>query len=206
MKRSLTGIAPLHEECASNARAQATNAAKSLPDISLTLVPPSPITDQINLDIRGAVWNNTDAVQRYEVEVRIDGGKEEEERFVSEDSPRFGPRSACWASSFRWPTKRSGRAGRKVILTAKSGGKTWRVEKAVADYGVYSPLDWEARWSVGQGFVHWSEDEGTASGNSDIKKMSDDQWREVCSGHAFDRPGCHQSPGVVSATKYTTPG
>ena len=35
-------------------------ATKRCPEISLTLVPPSPVTDQITLDICGAVRNSQD--------------------------------------------------------------------------------------------------------------------------------------------------
>jgi len=42
------------------------------PEVSLTLVPPSPVTDQIILDVRAGIWNNTESEKRNTVVVYID--------------------------------------------------------------------------------------------------------------------------------------
>ncbi|MEB0249926.1 hypothetical protein QN344_07245, partial [Mucilaginibacter sp. 5B2] len=39
----------------------ATPPGTAKPEISLTLIPPSPVTDQVTLDVRAGIWNNTTA-------------------------------------------------------------------------------------------------------------------------------------------------
>ncbi|MGE5296211.1 MAG: hypothetical protein ACM3VT_15425, partial [Solirubrobacterales bacterium] len=46
--------------------------------ISLTLIPPSPVTDRIELDIRGSVRNDVDAARTFEVALYLDEEKPEQ--------------------------------------------------------------------------------------------------------------------------------
>ena len=42
-------------------------------DVSLTLIPPSPVTDKITLDIRGAVWNHKNEAKTYQASFILTG-------------------------------------------------------------------------------------------------------------------------------------
>ena len=44
-----------------------TKACARYPDVSLTLIPPSPVTDQITLDVRGAIRNASDTARNARV-------------------------------------------------------------------------------------------------------------------------------------------
>ncbi len=39
---------------------------------SLTLVPPSPVTNKVKLDIRGAIWNNSAEKVNYKISLYVD--------------------------------------------------------------------------------------------------------------------------------------
>ena len=52
--------------------------------MSLTLIPPSPVTDQITLDVRGAVWNVSGEASRFAVSFNLD--REEAGRLLGRQS------------------------------------------------------------------------------------------------------------------------
>ncbi|RYE18312.1 MAG: hypothetical protein EOP51_22215, partial [Sphingobacteriales bacterium] len=52
--------------------AHASGVNRPKPDISLTLIPPSPVTDQITLDVRAGIWNHTGAQKTVNVSFYLD--------------------------------------------------------------------------------------------------------------------------------------
>ena len=152
------------------------SAPKPKPEISLTLIPPSPVTDRITLDIRGAVRNNGSVASQFSVSVYLDSAWRWNRlhREILDVAPGS---SAC--IKFRWPTK--GRAGdHKFILVAEGGGRKLKIERPIKIIAsdIRSTGVIGGAWA---GIYHWSEREGRLW-NADIKKLTDDQWREQVRG------------------------
>ena len=151
-------------------------ADKSEARCSLTLIPPSPVTDKIELDIRGAVWNRTGTDQKYQVAVYLD--KEQPDTRLYEGTLHVAA-GAAQGLQFRWPT--TDHAGKhQVILAARAGEQVYRSVR---------PLEVLARPERTTGaiegawfeFYHWSEAEGRLW-NKDIVTLTDEQWKELIAG------------------------
>jgi hypothetical protein len=82
-------------------------------NLSLTLIPPSPVSDKITLDIRGAVWDHGDAERTFELRFYLD--EEKPERLLHQQKVTVKPHAAGDAA-FRWPT--AGKQGKHRILLA----------------------------------------------------------------------------------------
>jgi hypothetical protein len=152
------------------------------PRISLTLIPPSPISDRISLDIRGAVRNTGAAFKACQVRIYLD--KERPDHLLHEEQLMVAPRSA---QGFRcnWPVR--GHAGKhRVILVAQSAGKTLRAEEPIE---ILQAATRSTR-RLGGAWVdiyHFSEKEGKLF-NPELGKMTDRQWRELVRAmHAVDQ-------------------
>ena len=140
---------------------------------SLTLVPPSPVTDQIVVTIRGAVGNHTDKPREYRTAVYLD--REDPASLLHRQRLQVAP-GRPEGISFRWPTK--GHAGkRQIILVVSAGVQQWRavqpLEVIASNTRSTGRID-----GAFAGIYHWSETEGRLW-NADIKHMSDHQWREL---------------------------
>ena len=143
------------------------------PEISLTLIPPSPVTDQITLDVRGGVWNNTKVSKKIKVAIYLD--KEEKANLLHRQTVTVAGNSNA-GIKFPWKTK--GQAGNhKIIMVTISGKKILRTERTmqVIASNIRSTRRIDGAWL---GFYHWSEAEGKFW-NSEIKKMTDKQWGEM---------------------------
>ncbi len=92
-------------------------AAEPAPAVSLTLIPPSPVSDRIAIDIRGAVWNREETARAFEVSIYLD--EERPEHLLKQTSvtvaperppalPSVGRQQAPGASmrSCAWPAPR----------------------------------------------------------------------------------------------------
>ena len=141
--------------------------------VSLTLIPPSPVTDRIALDIRGAVWNVDSAAQSFDVTLFLD--QEDGANALHTESLRLEAHT-CEAMQFRWTT--DGHAGKRtLILVAKSDAHTYRTTQPIEILAsdVRSTRRIDGAWFE---FFHWSKAEGSPW-NDEIKKMTDSQWREM---------------------------
>ncbi len=152
--------------------------AGSGPAISLTLIPPSPITEQITLDIRGAVWNRTDAARKYEMTVFLD------ERKIHQETVEAAPRSPA-GIKFRLPAK--GLAGkRKVTLVAQAGDRSLKFERPIEILAA----DVRSTRRLGGAWVdiyHHDPREGKPF-DGELGQMTDEQWRELVRAmHAVDQ-------------------
>jgi hypothetical protein len=152
------------------------------PPISLTLIPPSPITDQISLDVRGAVRNKGASAKTYQVRLYLD--QEQPESLLHEQPLTVEPRSAR-GFRFNWPA--ASQAGQhRLILVARSG---WRTLRAVQPIQILSSTNRSTR-RLGGAWVdiyHFSEKEGKFF-NPELAMMTDRQWRElVRTMHAVDQ-------------------
>ena len=52
---------------------------------NISLIPPSPITKQILLDIRGGIWNDLEEDERFEISVYVDNVDDQEFESEGED-------------------------------------------------------------------------------------------------------------------------
>ena len=152
--------------------AQNTN-AKIISEISLTLIPPSPVTDEIMLDIRAGIHNNNDSPKTIDIAFFLD--KETMENTLHHEKLLIRGKSSKGIKFF-WPTKnKSGE--HKIILVCRYGENIDRVERSMqiitSDIPSTRKID-----GAFMGFYHWSETEGKYW-NADIKRMTDDQWREL---------------------------
>lgn len=141
--------------------------------VSLTLIPPSPVTSQIILSLCGSAVNKSDAECDFELSFRI--GKEE----VYSAKVNAVPPGKAASAHFRIPTKKHV-GTQKVAFVAKGGGQEYNdsEEIVIIDSELRSPNVLGGAWN---GIYHWSEQEGRLW-NSDIKKLTDEQWREQVRG------------------------
>jgi hypothetical protein len=143
------------------------------PAISLTLIPPSPVTDRIALEVRGAVWNRQQEPQKFDVAFYLDA--EKPEALLHRAALDVAP-GAALGVSFRWPT--AGRAGKhRVLVVARSGAETRRMERPIEVLA----SDARSTRRLGGAWVdiyHHNENEAVYF-NQDLGKMTGPQWREL---------------------------
>ena len=174
MKRQLTVIIVIM--ALSGAAAFAQGKPKSKDEIDVTLIPPSPVTDEITMDIRGAVWNRTDRAEKYRVAIFLD--QEKPEKRLYQETLDVPPSSAAGVRCV-WSTK--GHAGHHRILIVASHGK--KVISASQSITILASKvrSTERIGGAWVGITHWSEKEGRPW-NAAIKKMTDAQWRQLVRG------------------------
>lgn len=142
-------------------------------NVSLTLIPPGKITNKVDLDIRGGIINKSD--QQRTFEVSIYWGREKRNTLLYESSVTV-PAGKSETVKIVVPTKQ--RLGKhKVILKVTDGNRTYRRTKdiEVVESDIRSIQQISGAWA---GIYHWSEIEGK-HWNKDIKKMTDEQWKEL---------------------------
>lgn len=143
------------------------------PDISLTLIPPSPVTDQVTLDIRAGIWNHTKNKKSIKVLVYLD--QESKKNLLHQQTVVITPAGNAGVK-FNWPTK--GQAGtHTIILVTQEGKKILRKQKQIQVLAAQtrSTRRIDGAWF---GFYHWSEAEGKYW-NAELKKATDQQWGEM---------------------------
>jgi hypothetical protein len=150
--------------------------------LSLTLIPPSPVTDQIVLDIRGALGNESAADRKYQLAVYLDDPQPNKR--LHEERVDAAPRSAA-GFRFRWPV--TGHTGHhRLILVAESGGRQWHTERPLEIVA----SDVRSTRRLGGAWVdlyHHDPREGTPF-NAELAKMTDDDWRQLVRAmHAVDQ-------------------
>lgn len=153
-------------------------AIQARPAASLTLVPPSPVTERIAVDVRGAVWNESDQPLMLEAALYLDdvdpSRELHRERLAIPPGTAAGIRHA-------WPAE----AGtHTLILSVRGGVRRDEVRRPI----VVLPSAIRSTERIGgayAGLYHWSEAEGRRW-NADLKTFTDDQWRELVRGmHAI---------------------
>lgn len=142
----------------------------------IALIPPSPVTDKIRLDIRGAVENTGNRSREFTLALYLD--RESPAALVRTQSLRI-PAHASAGIFYRRSTE--GWAGRHhVILVAICGDRKTRAERDVEVLAspIRSTRTIDGAWV---GIVHWSEEEGR-HWNTDIRKLTEDDWRQQIRG------------------------
>ena len=147
--------------------------AQAEEQIGLTLIPPGKVTNKINLDIRGGIVNKTSAQQTYQVSLYW--GKENKSALLCDTTLNI---TAGKSDMVKVVLPMKDKVGKhKVILKVAEGSKVYRrtQEVEVINSDIRSIQQISGAWA---GIYHWSEEEGK-HWNQDIKKMTDDQWREM---------------------------
>jgi hypothetical protein len=143
---------------------------------SLTLVPPSPVTNKVKLDIRGALWNKSVKPLTYEVSIYID--RIEKDLCVNTKEIIVQPSGNAGVQFWLNTEKYAG--DRNIIMSVKSelGNFTLQEPVRIIDSKIRSTKRIDGSWFE---FYHWSEDEGRFW-NKDIIKLSNSQWGELVKG------------------------
>jgi hypothetical protein len=148
---------------------------------SLTLVPPSPITNKVKLDIRGAIWNNSSKTKDYKVAFYINEAGNDI-CFYAKDLV-LQPVSNAGIQYWLDIEKYTGSRNITMVIKSNAGIKTLVEPIKVIDSKIRSTKRIDGGWFE---FYHWSEDEGRFW-NKDIIKLSNDQWGELIKGmHGID--------------------
>jgi len=138
----------------------------------LTLIPPSPVSDKINLSVRGAVRNHNNSRVNAEIKFYLDDIKESS--LLYQEKVEI-PAKAAKGISFRWET--AGHAGdHKIMFVAESEGLTITSDQSLtivhSDNRSTGMIN--GAWS---GFYMWGN-EGLLW-MDELVKMTDTQWREM---------------------------
>jgi len=155
-----------------------TLAGSESPTLSVTLVPPSPVTNQVVLDVRGAVSNPSAEPRDFEAAFYLD--ETVEDKRLHGESVMVAP-GAKAGLRFRVPTERW-RGTHRVVLQVREGGASWTESRSVEvrPSEVRSTGRIDGTWVE---FYHWSEREGRPW-NESVKEMTDAQWAEQVRGMA----------------------
>ncbi|MEN6384262.1 MAG: DUF4434 domain-containing protein [Phycisphaerales bacterium] len=142
----------------------------------MTLVPPGRCSEQIKLDIRAAIFNESDT--QKDVSVRFYLDKNQPEFLLAEKNAIVKPGQWYLAQHY-WPAL--GYAGRhNLIAEIKMGEQEFT---AKSEFEVIASKTRSLRQISGAwiGITHWCDKEAKYW-QSDIKKLDDKQWREIVRG------------------------
>ncbi len=153
--------------------AAVSGAKEAQPGIELTLVPPTTITDKVELDIRAGVKNSGEGA--FEGTVSIYLNSTDEVGLLHREEVTVLPGvGKCVA--FRMNT--AGKAGENTVIL-RVDGEEWTSEVSkkieIIPSDIRSTRTIDGAWA---GLYHWSEREGK-HWNGDIKNLTDDDWRQV---------------------------
>lgn len=143
--------------------------------LSLTLIPPTTITNKVNLDIRAGICNHDKGKQCLKVKFYLNHKKSQS--LLYDSIINIAP-GASECVKYTMPTH--DKVGlNKIILVVEGDGFQQKIEKKIeiVDSEIRSTKTIDGAWIE---FYHWSETEGK-KWNPDIKKLTDTQWKEVVS-------------------------
>lgn len=146
---------------------------KSQSEVGLTLIPPSTITNQVKLDIRGGIRNTTEKDKTYEVSIYWDEESKAALLYSATVSIKAG-KSDC----VKYILCTQDRVGKHtVILVVEDGVNVYKMQKPteIIESSIRSTRKIDGAFV---GFYHWSEQEGKMW-NPTIKTLTDGQWKEV---------------------------
>jgi hypothetical protein len=158
-----------------------TSASNTNDNIELTLIPPTKLTDKVNLDIRGGIVNKSNKAQKYIAIIYWD--KVNKKSSLLSVSFSLSSGQSKLIKKVISTTDKLGK--HQVILIVKNGNKTYREEKdiEIIHSNIRSKKQIAGAWA---GIYHWSEKEGK-NWNPAIKSMTDAQWGElVMAMHKLD--------------------
>jgi hypothetical protein len=145
------------------------------PKIMLTLVPPSLITNKVDLDIRAGIQNKDKSRLEITVAFYLNDQRIENLLYQTETSV---PGDSSATVKFTMPTVNH-IGDNKIIVVVKGDGVEQKAEKAIRIIA----SDTRSAKTIGGAwisFYHWSETEGKMW-NPVIKQLTDNQWKEMVS-------------------------
>jgi len=141
--------------------------------VDLMFVPPSPVTDKIKLDIRGAVTNHSNETMKFEVCFYL--GKQEESCLLHRENISVAAKSITEVC-FHWPTK--GSVGCHLVFFVATSGSIKSCETRTLEI-IASDVPSSRRISgAWLGLLHWCEKEGRLW-NENIRQLTDEHWAEM---------------------------
>lgn len=146
---------------------------KTDPEIGLSLIPPTAITNKVNLDIRAGIKNTSSALKKIKVSIYLN--EENDSHLLHQKEMSLAANTADYVK-FSMPT--AGKVGKNIIkLKVEGEGFISRKEKQieVVSSSIRSTKKIGGAWIS---FYHWSEEEGK-NWNPAIKTMTDVQWKEM---------------------------
>jgi hypothetical protein len=148
----------------------------STKNLRMTLVPPCQCSEQIKLDIRAAVLNESDTAKEIKISIYLD--RQESEYLLYEKTGTIDA-NEWFVAQYYWPSL--GYAGKhNIIAHADIDGQTFTSQSPVE---IVASQTRSLRHISGawMGITHWCDKEGKYW-QEDIKKLNDNQWREVVRG------------------------
>ncbi len=144
--------------------------------VSLTLIPPSPVSRHITLDVRAAVRNTAPTARVFDVSLYLD--REAAAALLHRQKLRIAAHSAT-AVPFRWPLA-SHAGSHRLVLVARSGSRVTRTSEPVQvlDTPNRSTRTIDGAWA---GIVHWSDVEARRW-NTQLRTLTNAQWRGQIAG------------------------
>lgn len=142
----------------------------------LELIPPSPVTDKVILDIRGAVENDSSSDRQYSISLYLD--RESPAALLHTENALIQAHGNA-GIYFRHSTDQwKGR--HRIILVASSKSRKVRTirELEVLPSLIRSTKTVDGAWV---GIAHWSDEEGR-HWNSTIRKLTEADWRQQIHG------------------------
>lgn len=145
----------------------------SVKSISMTLIPPTTITNKVDLDIRLGLTNKKDVEQIADIKIFLN--KEEDSNLLYSTKITLKPNQPYTVKHVISTEDKVG--NNEVIAIVNYNGNEERISKKIEiiDSEIRSTRLIDGAWV---GLYHWSETEGK-HWNRDIKEMTDDQWKEL---------------------------
>ncbi len=145
-------------------------------DIHLTLIPPGMITDQVDLDIRAGIKNNTASAEQWNIAIYLDEVHRQQPLYQETHTL-----DSLQSVEVKYVIPKGTLLGKHtVILQVQNKGKVYQVKRKIEVVAseMRSTQTIDGAWA---GIYHWSEVEGK-HWNSDIRTLSDDQWKKMVEG------------------------
>lgn len=144
-------------------------------NLNLTLIPPTTITNQVDLDIRVGILNNS--TEKKNIEIHVFLNNETSNGLIYKSMISIG---AGKSQEIKLSLPTEDKVGKnKIIAVVKDGVKVVRESKAIEIISseIRSTRTIDGAWL---GIYHWSETEGK-NWNKDISILTDNQWGEMIS-------------------------
>jgi len=141
--------------------------------ISLTLIPPSKISNKVNLDIRAGICNYRGNEKKIKIFLYLN--EESKQNLLLEKNIVLASNTSDCVKFILPTTDMVGM--NRIILVVTDGRKVRKLTKniEILESGFRSTKTIDGAWI---GLYHWSEEEGK-NWNPDLKKVTDNEWRDL---------------------------
>ena len=141
--------------------------------VGLTLIRPTTITNQVNLDIRAGLVNNENTVQKIDISIYLN--EKDELSLLYHSQVTLAPGQSHLVNKIISTKDKVG--NNKIILVTTTDKETFETSKniEVLDSPIRSTQTIDGTWSS---LYIYSETEGKYW-NPDLRKMTDSNWREL---------------------------